>query len=100
MKCCNNSQDDGNKQNSKHKGPMSHMWMMALCCGAPIILLFLIPLISAGIPGSKGVLSKLIPFICPVMMVIMIPMMFRKKKGNETEDHHCDMKQEENKRLE
>jgi uncharacterized membrane protein YkvI len=100
MKCCNNTPNNGDRQENKNKGHMSHMWMMALCCGAPIILLLLLPLIGKGIPGLKGVLSLLIPFICPVMMIIMIPMMFRKNKGNETGDNHYETKQIENKRLE
>lgn len=82
MKCCNNTPDNGNKQENKHKGHMSHMWMMALCCGAPVLLLFLLPLIGTGMPGLNSVMFKIIPFICPIMMIAMIPMMFRKNKGN------------------
>jgi uncharacterized membrane protein YkvI len=58
------------------------MGMMALCCGAPLILLLLVPLLGTGIPGLKGILTRLVPFICPVMMIIMIPMMFKGKKSN------------------
>lgn len=100
MKCCNNAPDGGNKQENKHKGHMSHILMMAFCCGAPIILLLLLPLIGTGIPWLRGALSTLIPFICPVMMIVMIPMMFRKNKGNESGNSHCETKRIDNKRVE
>lgn len=100
MKCCNHTPGNGSKQENKHKGHMSHMWMMALCCGAPLILLMLIPVIGAVIPSLTGVLTKIIPFICPIMMIMMIPMMFRKDKGNDAGNDHCDTKQIENKQLE
>lgn len=88
MNCCNNTQKDGNNQGNTHKGHMSHMLMMVLCCGAPILLLLVLPLISSVIPGSRGVLSRIIPFLCPLMMIFMIPMMFRKDKGNNNSENH------------
>lgn len=89
MNCCNDhKQDNVNKKENTHKGHMSHMWMMVLCCGAPILLLFLLPLLGTRIPGLRTALSVLIPFICPVMMVIMIPMMMKKNKGNGNGDCH------------
>jgi len=53
----------------KHK---SHLKMMALCCGAPFLILLILSLL-----GYKGVLQNIIPFICPIMMLAMIPMMMR-----------------------
>jgi hypothetical protein len=100
MKCCDNTPNNGNKQENKHKCHMSHMLMMSLCCGAPILLLLLLPLIGASMPGLRGVLSTLIPFICPLMMIIMVPMMFRKNKGHDSGDNHCEAKPIENKRIE
>jgi len=79
MNCCNNK-DHENKlasaQNEmqpgvkKHRGHMSHMKMMAICCGIPVLLLLLLPLL-----GYKGFLLGILPFICPIMMVAMMPMM-------------------------
>lgn len=96
MNCCNgnnNHQDNGHK--GKHKSHMSHMWMMILCCGAPLILLLLLPLLGKILPGSNGFLSKIIPFICPIMMLAMLPMMFKKDRGN-SENSPCENKQLKN----
>jgi hypothetical protein len=52
-----------------HKGHLLHM---ALCCGLPLLLLLVLPIF-----GYKGFLQSIIPFICPVMMLVMMPMMMR-----------------------
>jgi hypothetical protein len=65
--------------------------MMLLCCGAPALLLMLLPVIGAFIPGANTVVSKIVPFICPLMMLMMLPMMFRKDKRNEgSTNEHCN----------
>lgn len=81
MNCCdhNSNNSNGNNQNNKHAhkgGHMSHMWMMALCCGAPIILFLVASLLGSSLPGLKAVLLSIAPFLCPIMMIGMIPMMF------------------------
>lgn len=78
MNCCNhNKNDDVEKNNHAHKGHMSHMWMMVICCGAPLVLLFSISLFGASFPGIKAALIGILPFICPIIMaVMMVPMMF------------------------
>lgn len=86
MKCCED-QDSGHKNGAvdahKGKGHGSHLWMMVLCCGAPVVLLLLLPLL-----GSRFSILGLgiLPFICPLMMLFMMPMMFRKDKAKV--DHH------------
>lgn len=88
LNCCNNKDNDNKLTDNpeeiqfdkrKHKGPMSHIKMMAVCCGAPVLLLLLLPLL--GLKG--GIFSNLIFLICPIMMVAMIPMMLR---GHKNED--------------
>jgi len=95
MNCCkkdNEVEKLANVQNlsqgkkMKGKGPMSHMWMMALCCGLPLALLFILPML--GISFLNGALLGIIPFLCPLMMLLMIPMMMR---GN-----HCTQEQPNN----
>lgn len=85
MKCCenNNQNNQGQNHNHKHKGHMSHMLMMALCCGAPVILLLIIPLLGSRLPGLRGFLTTITPFICPLMMIMMIPMMFGGHKKDQ-----------------
>jgi len=107
MNCCDNKNDkeevQGQNQNQKNKGHMPHMLMMALCCGAPIILLLIIPLLGANFSGLRGILTVIAPFICPLMMIFMIPMMFRghKKNDNGGSTGHCEtVKATDNNRLE
>lgn len=71
MKCCTSN------RNNNH--PHS-IWMMVLCCGAPILLLFVISVLGANFIALKAVLTSTLPFLCPAMMLLMIPMMFMKSK--------------------
>ena len=84
MKCSEN------KNNNSKKGHLHHMWMMALCCGAPILLLGIISLLGTSFSGSRAVLAGALPFVCPIMMAVMIAMMFRKDKRN---GDCCEQKQ-------
>lgn len=98
MNCCKNkdnkhvnNQDAIQINNKKH----GHMKMMAICCGTPILLLLLLPLL-----GYKGVLLNIIPFICPIMMFVMMPMMMWRRKNNTSNDNcHEDRDTRENKSL-
>jgi hypothetical protein len=86
----NNKDDDAGK---KHKGYLSHMLMMALCCGAPVIILLLIPfLINIGGSALAKPLTAIAPFICPIMMVVMIPMMLKGHKKNMGKEDCCQDK--------
>lgn len=70
------------------------MLMMSLCCGLPLLIVSVLPLINIG-TGFKAGLAALTPFICPLMMIFMIPMMF---KGVKKEDC-CRSKNEINENL-
>jgi hypothetical protein len=66
---------------------MKHMLHMVLCCGLPIIIIMSLPLIAKVSPALSGVLGLIAPFICPIMMGLMVFMMLGKKKSsccNET----------------
>lgn len=58
------------------------MWMMVLCCGTPLLLLLIISLLGTGFSGTKVFFIGALPFICPIMMLIMMPMMFIQKNGS------------------
>lgn len=77
MRCCHgNDSHHENEQKGKRKGPISHILMMLLCCGGPAILLLLLPLVEKIFPGNSIYLSRIIPYLCPIMMlVMMIPSM-------------------------
>lgn len=87
---CHGTHDNNNKQNKKQKGHFPHMLMMALCCGAPIIILSIVPfLMNNGGSAIAKPLGAIAPFICPVMMVFMIPMMLKgHKNGKKNEGGH------------
>ncbi len=79
MNCCNHNND----KNHHGKGHMSHLWMMILCCGAPLLVLLLLPLLGTRFPGISLFLASIAPFLCPVLMIGMIPMMFMKDRHEE-----------------
>ena len=93
MNCHGNNNQNNNKgKGNGHKGHLGHMLMMALCCGAPVIILLLVPLIGriGGGSGFSKALLAIAPFLCPVMMLFMIPMMF---KGNKNKENNGDFHQ-------
>ncbi|MBU3114848.1 hypothetical protein [Clostridium lacusfryxellense] len=90
-----NEDKKGKQSNGKHS-PLKHMLHMAICCGLPITILFSLPLIIKASPSIGSVVLRILPFICPVMMIFMIPMMMRgSKKGS-----CCDNTNEDKKTLE
>lgn len=81
----------GKKRNNDHS-PIRHMLHMVLCCGLPIIIVALLPVISKISPGMANIVSGIVPFLCPLMMLVMIPMMFGGNKkssccGNKRDNH-------------
>lgn len=97
MNCCKKNTNDeplGNESNHvqgnsvKGKGHMSHIWMMALCCGLPLALLFIIPLF--GVSLFSGALLGIVPLLCPIMMVLMIPMMMRGNRCNREQANNSE----------
>ena len=66
-----NTHDHNDAKTSKcsHK---NHFLHLALCCGLPLLLLVGLPLV-----GYQGILLSIAPFICPIMMFVMMPMMMK-----------------------
>lgn len=77
MSCHGNSK---NNQGMHNHSPLKHMLHMLICCGLPIVILGALPLITRFNPGAAGFLGRLAPFICPIMMISMMLMMFRGNK--------------------
>ncbi len=91
----NNGNSNGNGHGNGHKG-ISHMLMMVLCCGAPVLILLLIPFISkVGGTGVSSVLAGIAPFLCPLMMVFMLPMMFKGGRNAGNTENATLVKQEQ-----
>jgi hypothetical protein len=59
-----------NENTASHKG---HMWMMAVCCGLPIIGFITIAVIGISMPSLETALL----LICPIGMIGMMYMMRR-----------------------
>ncbi|MFT8502545.1 MAG: hypothetical protein ABF702_11525 [Lacticaseibacillus paracasei] len=102
MNCCNHDSGHSNGDNQNGKkghagGHIGHLLMMALCCGAPLILLLVIPLLGTSLPGVKAVLLFILPFICPIMMIGMLPMMFMRRKHDD--NHHQEIHVHEDEQL-
>lgn len=91
--------DNKAKQGAHKHSAMKHMLHMALCCGLPIVIIGALPLITRLSPAAAGILGRIAPFLCPLMMLAMLPMMFAgSKKGSCCED--ANENQADNKPLE
>jgi len=78
----NSNNRDNKKQGHSHA---KHMWMMAICCGLPIVGFLAIGLLGLNIPS----LETLFLIICPIGMVGMMYMMHRDSKGKEKGQSCC-----------
>ena len=89
-----NDNDSSNKQpEQKGHSHMKHMWMMAACCGLPIVGLLAIGAIGISSPS----LETLITLICPIGMGIMMYSMMRDKQGEDKGHACCKSAEEESK---
>lgn len=76
-------EDNREKEGNHRHSPLKHMLHMILCCGLPIVIIGFLPFISRLSPSAAGILARITPFICPLMMIAMIPMMIGgNKKGS------------------
>ena len=73
---------DNKKQGHSHA---KHMWMMAVCCGLPIIGFLAIGILGISMPS----LETLLLVICPISMVGMMYMMQRDSQGKEKGQSCC-----------
>lgn len=88
-----NCHGNKNGENKKHN-PIKHMLMMVLCCGLPFLLVAVLPFLNIG-GGFKALITGITPFICPLMMLLMIPMMFRGMKNGGCCAEKKDVSKEE-----
>lgn len=94
MNCCKqdhneNTEKNEHKEHDSHQGRhRSHMWMMLLCCGLPLLAIASLPIIDRFIPGSSDLIRWAIPFICPLMMLpMMLGGLHDKREEHAKSDH-------------
>lgn len=76
-----NNVEMGEKSCDNHKhSPMKHLLHMIICCGLPLLIILLLPLITGVSPTAATILAFIAPFICPIMMGAMVFMMLRGHK--------------------
>ena len=80
----NDHESDEKKENTGSHGSTKHMLMMVLCCGLPILLIVALPFLKIGNSGFKVGLISVIPFLCPILMLFMIPMMLKGSKNGKS----------------
>ena len=88
--------DDVNNEKKENKGShssMKHILMMVLCCGLPILLIAVLPFLKIGNTAFRITLASIIPFLCPILMLFMIPMMLKgSKKGKSCNNNNNNNK--------
>lgn len=88
MNCHGNNKG---KEGTHNHSPIKHMLHMIICCGLPIAIILLLPFISNYNPSAGRVLGFIAPFICPLMMIMMIPMMMSLNNKSDS----CEQKGKE-----
>lgn len=85
-----NGDNKGSQGDHKHS-PYKHMLHMILCCGLPIVIVGFLPIITRISPSAGNIISKIVPFLCPIMMISMMGMMM----GDDKKKNCCDNSNEE-----
>ncbi|MEX0806897.1 MAG: hypothetical protein WD688_26780 [Candidatus Binatia bacterium] len=71
-----------NPSQGEKKWTLKGMLMMAVCCAAPLLLLAAIPFL--GFTFGSGLLSIVALLACPVGMFLMMRMMMKGKKEDQS----------------
>lgn len=83
-----NCHGDNKEKKDAHKhSAWKHMIHMAICCGLPIVVIAALPLIAKISPRASGILVWIAPFLCPIMMITMLPMMFGHNKKDDCHEN-------------
>lgn len=55
--------------------------MTILCCGLPLLLLLLLPVLSTAFDLPAGTLRTVVTFLCPALMLLMCFVMLKDRKS-------------------
>lgn len=90
MNCHKNSKK---KQGTHSHSPLKLILHMIICCGLPISIFAFLPIITKYSPNTGNIIEKIVPFLCPLMMIsVMILMMLDSNKNNNccNNEHNND----------
>lgn len=94
MKCCSGDHDSNSNKNMQGHEHMNHMWMMLLCCLVPLAILFLLFSFGNSIPAARNIMLTIVPFLCPVLMLLMmLPMLLSWRKEKQADHNHYETRQ-------
>lgn len=79
-----NQKKHGVSENDGHSHS-NHMWIMAICCGLPIIGFLALVVLGISLPSLETALL----LICPIGMIGMMYMMHRDSSARDS-DQGCD----------
>lgn len=91
MKQHNDNSSTSNQDKGVTHAHQKHMWMMAACCGLPVVGF----LVVGALGISSSALDTLITLICPLGMVIMMYSIMRNRVGEEHGDSCCQTAENE-----
>ncbi|MBC2582052.1 hypothetical protein [Clostridium sp. DJ247] len=80
---------DNKNGNHKSHSSLKHMLHMVICCAVPILIVAALPFLKLNIALKTTILS-IAPFICPIMMIFMIPMMLKAMRGEHSHNKHIE----------
>ena len=63
------------------KGHKLHMLLMILCCALPVMSIIFLSFFKINNDDLRSILSSAAFLLCPLMHMLMIPMMFRKDQN-------------------
>lgn len=78
-----------NKNNNKSHSSLKHMLHMIICCGIPILIVAVLPFLKMN-AAFKATILSITPFICPIMMILMIPMMLKGMRGEHSRSNRIE----------
>ncbi|WP_070000254.1 hypothetical protein [Cellulosilyticum sp. I15G10I2] len=86
---------DSHKRNNNHKtekirgfNPLKYIGMMGVCCILPILIAVILPFLPFGNLGANRIIAAIVPFICPIMMGLMMLGLLRDGKSHSCCSHN------------
>lgn len=80
MDCHGDHGSVGNENGHGTKGHKLHKLLMILCCVLPVTIILVLYLLKINNTMLRDILSYGAILLCPLMHMLMIPMMFKKDK--------------------